>query len=60
MEVGGSKGGNSSLAIVFLIMLLGGPSQIIHGKYFYIHLYHQVFLYVTVSVFHFVILRIPF
>lgn len=34
MEVGGSMGRSSSLAVVFLIMLLSNPSQVILGTYF--------------------------
>lgn len=61
MEVGGSKRGSSSLAIVFLIMLLDGPSQITHGKYF-LHSFISSSLSICdcLSVFHLVILRMPF
>lgn len=59
---GGSTGRSSSLAIVFLIMLLGGPSQIILGKYFFLNSFisSSLSIYDCLSVFQFVIGRTPF
>ena len=52
MEVGGSMGRSGSLAVVFLIMLLSNPSQVILGTYFFI------FTYTTDSIYDYLFLNL--